>query len=123
MQTLVIHYTVCLVIVSVLLSIGASFSALLLSDRVRAATTVGPRRFWLASGSVAMGVGIWAMHYLGMLALKLSVPVFYFWPTVLLSLLLAIAASTVALSVVSKEKLTVRRLLVGGLLMGSGIGA
>jgi NO-binding membrane sensor protein with MHYT domain len=123
MQTLVIHYTAGLVIVSVLLSIGASFAALSLSDRVRAATTVGPRRFWLASGSVAMGVGIWSMHYLGMLALKLPVPVFYFWPTVLLSLLLAIAASTVALSVVSRERLAARRLFGGGLMMGAGIGA
>ena len=75
MQTLVIHYTIGLVIVSVLISIGASFAALSLSDRVRAATTVGPRRFWLASGSVAMGVGIWSMHYLGMLAFTLPVPI------------------------------------------------
>ena len=105
MQTLAIHYTAGLVIVSVLLSIGASFAALSLSDRVRAATSVGPRRFWLTSGSVAMGVGIWSMHYLGMLALKLPVPVFYFWPTVLLSLVLAIAASGVALSVVSGESI------------------
>src|ERR1700722_4963335 len=123
MQTLAIHYTVGLVIVSVLISIGASFAALSLSDRVRAATTVGPRRFWLTSGSVAMGVGVWSMHYLGMLALTLPVPIFYFWPTVLLSLLLAIAASRVALSVVSKERLTARRLLGGGLMMGAGIGA
>lgn len=123
MQTLAIHYTFGLVIVSVLISIGASFAALSLSDRVLAATTAGLRRFWLASGSVAMGVGIWSMHYLGMLALKLPVPVFYFWPTVLLSLLLAIAASTVALSVVSRQRLTAPRLLVGGLLMGAGIGA
>jgi diguanylate cyclase len=123
MQTLVIHYTVGLVIVSVLLSIGSSFAALSLSDRVRAATTVGPRRFWLTSGSVAMGVGVWSMHYLGMLALTLPVPIFYFWPTVLLSLLLAIAASRVALSVVSREGLTARRLLGGGLMMGAGIGA
>src|ERR1700733_13494021 len=123
MQRLPIHYTAGLVIVSVLLSIGASFAALSLSDRVRAATTVGPRRFWLTSGSVSMGVGIWSMHYLGMLALTLPVPIFYFWPTVLLSLLLAIAASSVALSVVSRERLTARRLLVGGLLMGAGIGA
>jgi diguanylate cyclase (GGDEF)-like protein len=123
MQMLAIHYNVGLVIVSVLLSIGASFAALSLSDRVRAATTVGPRRFWLTSGSVAMGVGVWSMHYLGMLALTLPVPIFYFWPTVLLSLLLAIAASRVALSVVSKERLTARRLLGGGLMMGAGIGA
>jgi len=123
MLTLPIHYTVGLVIVSVLLSIGASFAALSLSDRVRAAATAGPRRFWLASGSVAMGTGIWSMHYLGMLALTLPVPIFYFWPTVLLSLLLAIAASSVALSVVSRERLATRRLLGGGLMMGVGIGA
>jgi diguanylate cyclase (GGDEF)-like protein len=123
MQTLAIHYTIGLVVVSVLISIGASFAALSLADRVRAATAVGPRRFWLASGSVAMGVGIWSMHYLGMLALTLPVPIFYFWPTVLLSMLLAIAASSVALSVVSGERLTARRLLGGGLLMGAGIGA
>jgi NO-binding membrane sensor protein with MHYT domain len=63
------------------------------------------------------------MHYLGMLALTLPVPVFYFWPTVLLSMLLAIAASSVALSVVSRERPHARRLLGGGLLMGAGIGA
>jgi diguanylate cyclase (GGDEF)-like protein len=123
MQTLPIHYNFGLVIVSVLISIGASFAALSMSDRVRVATVVRTRRFWLTSGSVAMGVGIWSMHYLGMLALTLPVPVFYFWPTVLLSMLLAIAASGVALSVVSRERLTTRRLLGGGLLMGAGIGA
>src|SRR6202789_3114464 len=123
MQTLAIHYIVGLVIVSVLLSIGASFAALSLSDRVRAPTAVGPRRFWLTSGSVTRGVGIWSMHYLGMLALALPVPIYYFWPTVLLSLVLAIAASSVALSVVSGERLAVRRLLGGGLMMGAGIGA
>jgi diguanylate cyclase (GGDEF)-like protein len=106
-----------------LISIGASFAALSLADRVRAATAAGARRFWLMSGSVAMGVGIWSMHYLGMLALTLPVPIFYFWPTVLLSMLLAIVASSVVLSVVSRERLTARRLLGGGLLMGAGIGA
>jgi diguanylate cyclase (GGDEF)-like protein len=123
MQTLAIHYNIGLVVVSILISIGASFAALSLSDRVRAATTTGPRRFWLTSGSVAMGVGIWSMHYLGMLALTLPVPIFYFWPTVLLSMLLAIAASSVALRVVSTESLAAQRLLVGGLMMGAGIGA
>jgi diguanylate cyclase (GGDEF)-like protein len=123
MMPLAIHYTFSLVIVSVLISIGASYAALSLSDRVRVASTARHRRFWLTSGSVAMGVGIWSMHYLGMLALKLPVPVFYFWPTVLLSLLLAVAASSVALNVVSRERLAVRQLLTGGLLMGSGIGA
>jgi diguanylate cyclase (GGDEF)-like protein len=123
MMPLETHFTSSLVIVSVLISIGASYAALSLSDRVRVAITARHRRFWLTSGSVAMGVGIWSMHYLGMLALKLPVPVFYFWPTVLLSLLLAIAASSVALNLVSRERIAVRQLLIGGLLMGAGIGA
>src|ERR1700678_462519 len=122
MQRLPIHYTAGLVIVSVLLSIGASFAALSLSDRVRAATAAGPRRFWLTSGSVAGGGGIRARHYPGGRALTLPVPIFCFWPTVLLSMLLAIAASRVALGVVSRERLAARQLLVGGLLMGAGVG-
>src|SRR3982751_296445 len=105
MPTLPIHYAFGLVIFSVFISICASFAALSLSDGMRAAASVGLRRFWLASGSVAMGVGIWSMHFMGMLALQLPVPVFYFWPTVLLSMLFAITASCVALSVVSKEDL------------------
>src|SRR5580704_5175870 len=122
-MTLATHYTFSLVIVSVLISIGASYAALSLSDRVRVAATARLRHFWLISGSVAMGVGIWSMHYLGMLALQLPVLIFYYWPTVLLSLLLAIAASAVALNVVSRERFSMRHLLAGGLLMVSGIGA
>ncbi len=123
MSTLPIHYNFGLVIVSVTISICSSFAALLLSDGMRAAANAGLRRFWLASGSVAMGAGIWSMHFLGMLALKLPVPVFYFWPMVLLSMVFAVAASCIALNVVSKESLAPRRLFAGGLLMGGGIGA
>ena len=122
MPILATQYTVGLVIVSVLISIGAAYAALSLADRMREAERVLTRRLWLLGGSVAMGGGIWSMHYLGMLAVKLPVPVYYYWPTVLLSLLMAIAASTVALTVVSADKSGWRRLLIGGLLMGAGIG-
>jgi NO-binding membrane sensor protein with MHYT domain len=44
-----------------------------------------------------MGVGIWSMHYIGMLAFNLPVPVLYDWPTVLLSLMAAVFAAAVAL--------------------------
>jgi len=71
---------------------------------------------------VAMGIGIWSMHYLGMLAVELPVEVAYFVPTVLLSLLMAIVASAVVLSVVSAERVGWRELLGGGVLMGAGIG-
>ena len=69
-----------------------------------------------------MGIGIWSMHYLGMLAVTLPVPVDYFLPTVILSLLLAIAASAVTLSVVGAKAVGWRQQIVGGLLMGAGIG-
>ncbi len=70
-----------------------------------------------------MGNGIWAMHYIGMLAFRLPIPVYYHVPTVILSLLAAILASLVALYVVSREAITPIGVAVGSLLMGSGIAA
>jgi PAS domain S-box-containing protein len=61
------------------------------------------------------------MHYIGMLALILPIPVAYHWPTVLLSLLAAILASAVALGVVSRPKMSALRALAGSVLMGAGI--
>src|ERR1700727_2150833 len=69
-----------------------------------------------------MGIGTWSMHYLGMLAVRIPVPVYYHWPTVLLSLAMAIAASFAALQTIISNKLAPRRLLWGGLLMAAGIG-
>ena len=70
-----------------------------------------------------MGLGIWSMHYIGMLAFSLPVPVLYHYPTVILSLLAAIAASAVALFTVSRERMGVATLLAGGAVMGGGIAA
>jgi len=61
------------------------------------------------------------MHYIGMLAFVLPVPVAYHWPTVLLSLLAAILASLVALGVVSRQKMGASRAVAGSVLMGAGI--
>jgi two-component system sensor histidine kinase/response regulator len=61
------------------------------------------------------------MHYIGMLAFHLPIPVQYDWRTVLLSLLAAVAASGVALFVVSRETMGVFRAVVGSVVMGSGI--
>ena len=57
-----------------------------------------------------MGTGIWSMHYIGMLAFTLPIPVLYDWPTVLLSLLAAIFASAIALFVVSRREWDCRQL-------------
>jgi PAS domain S-box-containing protein len=115
-------YDYRLVALSVVIAILAAYAALDLGGRVTAAQ--GHRRFaWLSLGAVAMGMGIWAMHYVGMLAYSLPVPVFYDWITVLWSLLAAVLASAVALFVVSRLKMGPLAIGTGGLLMGSGIAA
>lgn len=68
-----------------------------------------------------MGIGIWAMHVKGMLAFRLPVSMEYHWPTVLLSLLVAILASAFALYVVSRQKLGLVEALTGSVMMGGGI--
>lgn len=70
-----------------------------------------------------MGLGIWSMHYIGMLAFHLPVPVQYDWPTVLLSFLAAVLASAVALFVVSRKRMGLIQASAGSIFMGAGIAA
>lgn len=105
---------------SVFIAMLASYAALDLAGRVTAARG-WIRSTWLAGGAMAMGLGIWAMHFKGMLAFHLPVPVAYDWPTVLLSLLLAILASAFSLYVVSRPRLGIGRASVGSIIMGAGI--
>src|SRR5467141_3405857 len=113
-------YNYALVALSVLIAIFASYAALDLAGRVTAAGG-WTRAVWLLGGAGAMGTGIWSMHYIGMLAFILPIPVAYYWPTVLLSLFAAILASVVALGVVSRQKMGWFRALAGSVLMGAGI--
>jgi two-component system, sensor histidine kinase and response regulator len=111
-----------LVVLSVLIAIVASYAALDLAGRVTAARGRA-RAIWLAGGATAMGIGIWSMHYTGMLAFQLPVPVLYDVPTVLASLLAAVLASAVALFVVSRRAMGLREAIPGSLAMGTGIAA
>jgi PAS domain S-box-containing protein len=113
-------YDLRLVALSVLIAICASYAALDLAGRVTAARGRA-LILWLLGGAGAMGLGIWSMHYIGMLAFRLPVPVSYDWPTVMASLRVAIAASGVALYVVSGKDMSLRRTLAGSLVLGAGI--
>jgi PAS domain S-box-containing protein len=113
-------YNYSLVALSVLIAIFASYAALDLAGRVTIARG-RTRALWLLGGAGAMGTGIWSMHYIGMLAFILPIPVAYHWPTVLLSLFAAILASVIALYVVSRQRMGLFRALVGSVLMGTGI--
>jgi len=113
-------YNYALVALSVLIAIFAAYAALDLAGRVTAAAG-WTRAVWLLGGAGAMGTGIWSMHYIGMLAFILPIPVAYHWPTVLLSLFAAILASVIALYVVSRRKMGASRAVAGSVLMGAGI--
>jgi two-component system sensor histidine kinase/response regulator len=114
------HYDTRLVGLSVFIAVVASYAALDLAERVTSARR-GLRYLWLSLGAAAMGIGIWSMHYIGMLAFRLPVPVQYDWPTVLASLLPAIFASLVALFVVCRHEMGHIQALVGCITMGGGI--
>jgi NO-binding membrane sensor protein with MHYT domain len=97
-------YDYRLVALSVVIAVLASYVALDLAGRVTNAQG-RTKTVWLCGGATAMGSGIWSMHYVGMLAFRLPVPVLYDWPTVGVSLLAAILASAIALFVVSRKKM------------------
>src|SRR6201987_2918443 len=119
-MNLIGSYNYALVALSVLIAMFASYTALDLASRVTAAGG-WTRALWVLGGACAMGTGIWSMHYIGMLAFILPIPVSYHWPTVLLSLFAAILASAIALYVVSRQKLGASRAVAGSVLMGAGI--
>ena len=108
------------VALSVLLAVAASYAALDLAGRVTAAR--GRMRVaWLSGGALVMGIGIWSMHDVGVLAFQLPLVVRYHWPTVLLSLIAGIACSAFALSLVSWRKMGLPYALSGSLFIGGGI--
>jgi two-component system sensor histidine kinase/response regulator len=115
-------YDIGLVALSVVIAIMASYAALDLAGRVTAARGA-IQQLWLVGGATAMGLGIWSMHYIGMLAFSLPMPVLYDWPTVLASLVAAILASAVALYVVSRPDMGAWQAVVGAVFMGAGIAA
>jgi two-component system, sensor histidine kinase and response regulator len=115
-------YDFRLVALSVVIAVFASYAALDLAGLVTA-TRNNARLAWLFGGATAMGTGIWSMHYVGMLAYRLPVPVYYHVPTVILSLVAAIFASFIALFVVSRERINPFHLAAASLLMGAGIAA
>jgi PAS domain S-box-containing protein len=115
------QYDYRLVVLSVLISILAAYATLNLAGRV-IGTRGSARLPWLLGGAAAAGIGTWSMHFTGMLAFRLPVPVWYDWPTVLLSFLPAFVASGSALFLVSRQTMGSLRAWAGSVLMGGGIG-
>ncbi|MGF6090837.1 putative bifunctional diguanylate cyclase/phosphodiesterase [Pseudomonas sp. 18173] len=115
-------YSPTLVVISLCVAILASYTALDLTGRI--ATAKGRAvHLWTAGGAIAMGIGIWSMHFIGMLAFKLPIDLGYDGAITLLSLLIGVLSSGFALWLVSQPQLPAWQLAFGALVMGAGISA
>lgn len=113
-------YSPSLVVISLFVAILASYTALDLAGRL--ATARGRAVYvWMTGGALAMGVGVWSMHFIGMLALRLPFALGFDLGITALSLLIAVLSSGFALWLVSQPRLPAWQLAFGALIMGAGI--
>ncbi|HHT0592815.1 TPA: MHYT domain-containing protein [Legionella anisa] len=112
-----------LVVLSILVAVMASYIALDLTGRLRDHNnTKKDIRLWLLGGAIAMGSGIWSMHFIGMLSFTIPGLVLeydLFWT--ILSLVVAILASGFALFLLKKSIINMIHLIAGGLILGLAI--
>ncbi len=113
-------YNSWLVGLSVVVAMVVAYTALKLAARVAEAER-SSGRLWLIGGAIAMGTGIWSMHFIGMLAFSLPIPLRYGIGTTLASLAIAIVTSGFALAIASRAELSLKRLSIGAIVMGAGI--
>lgn len=111
-----------MVVISVGLAIFAAFMAMQVATQASFSNTRAKRKALTFVGSLALGGGVWSMHFIGMLAFSLCTPVTYNWMITAISIVPSVAASWVALNVIIKKHVSLQQLIVGGVLMGAGIG-
>jgi PAS domain S-box-containing protein len=114
-------YDVVLALLSILIAIFASYTALDLAGRIHASDG-WTRRMWLSTAAVAMGGGIWAMHFVAMLAFSMpSMTVSYDPGLTILSLLVAISVTGVGFAIMSRTPGSLGMIAAAGLFMGLGV--
>lgn len=119
---LVKRFSTPLIVLSVLIAIISSFTAFGISERQHAAVQKKYKIAWNIFGAITMGLGIWSMHFIALLALTLPIPVSYNVLLTVLSTLPAIFSCSVVFWLMQEGKYSISRLLLAGLLLGLGIG-
>jgi len=115
-------YDPMLVALSVVIAILGSYTGLRLARRL-VPKSGSARKALLSGAAVTLGCGIWSMHFIGMLAIRLPVTISYDVLLTLISVLVAILVTGLGLFLASYGNLTRRKLAVAGLFMGLGISA
>lgn len=121
-QALAGQYSLPLVVVSVLVAIFAAFASVSHVDLMRASESPSAVRRWHLIGALAMGVGVWTMHFVGMVAFRLPIEVYFDPLPTLVSVLPAVLAGYAGLSVLRQPEPGARAIIFGGTIMGAGIG-
>jgi len=114
------QYNLLAVAFSILIAILGAYVGLDLAAQVRASQGRA-RRAWLTGSTLAMGIAIWSMHYTGMLAFHLSVPVRYHVPTTVLSFLIAIVGSAIGLYAATGAQFGWRAETIAAFFIGAAI--
>ncbi|MGV8842803.1 MAG: PAS domain S-box protein [Pseudomonas sp.] len=115
-------YNPWLVLLSLLIAIFASGMALQVAGMARLSDNRMYRQVSLITGSLALGGGVWSMHFIGMLAFQLCARVDFSPSLTLLSLLPSLFASWVALQLLVRHTINNLQLITSGILVGAGIG-
>ena len=121
-QALVPTYDPALVLAAYAISALAGYAFLRLTTPIAELGEPVIRLKWMAAGGLTMGLGVWAMHFVAMLAYQLPIPVGYDPLITALSAVPAIVGAAVALYLVARPTVTLARLLLAGTFMGAGIG-
>ncbi|MBF0183317.1 MAG: response regulator [Magnetococcales bacterium] len=122
-QVLVGHYDPGLVLLSLVAAFLGAYAGMAAGEQITNARTSTQRISWLLFGSLALGCGIFTMHFIGMTAFRLPVTVQYEQSTTLFSILPAMLAAGLMLQIISKSTLQPYHRWLGGLVGGLGIGA
>ena len=115
------HYDFLFVAISIFIALLSAFAAHDLAGRISSCRAPWARMAWLLGAASAMGIGIWSMHFIGMLALRMPMVVLYNWPLVGLSLIVAVTATAATLVIANRKLLGRLSTAVASLFMGGGI--
>ena len=117
------QFSFYLILLSFAIALISSYLAFHVSSIASTSTSVLRTQISIFIGSIALGGGVWSMHFIGMLAFELCTQVTYSWEITLISILPSIAASWVALQFLTNDVFKTYQLIVSGTLVGLGIGS
>lgn len=115
-----VAYETWLVLLSIVMAIQGAYVGLSLAAQIGGASGMR-RRLLLAGAALSIAVGIWTMHFVGMLAVRMPFSVDYLALPTLLSLLVCVFVVGAAVYATSSGPLTMLRLTLSACLMGGGI--